>query len=107
MRTQKEFATSDNDRWTLGTRPIVEAFFHARFFLEMAVRYAMLEAPPRPLPSGYAALLYLYQAGGSLRPSSGPPHHHDLYGLTPQQFDAILSLAEPNPVPKPDRWKPL
>jgi len=59
--TGKEFATSDNDRWTIGTRPIVEAFFHARFFLEMAVRYAMLEAPPRPLPSGYAALLYLYQ----------------------------------------------
>jgi hypothetical protein len=59
--TGKEFATSDNDRWTLVTRPIVEAFFHARFFLEMAVRYAKLETPPRPLPSGYAALLHLYQ----------------------------------------------
>lgn len=59
--TGKEFATSDNNRWTLSTRPIVEAFFHARFFLEMAVRYATLEAPPRTLPSGYAALLYLYQ----------------------------------------------
>lgn len=59
--TGKEFVTSDNDRWTLVTRPIVEAFFHARFFLEMAVRYGMLEAPPRPLPSGYGALLYLYQ----------------------------------------------
>jgi hypothetical protein len=59
--TGKEFATSDNERWTLVTRPIVEAFFHARFFLEMAVRYAMLEAPPRRLPSGYAVLLYLYQ----------------------------------------------
>jgi hypothetical protein len=58
--TGKEFATSDNDRWTLVTRPIVEAFFHARFFLEMAVRYAKLETPPRPLPSGYAALLHLY-----------------------------------------------
>lgn len=34
------------------------------------------------------------------------PHHHDLYGLPPQQFDAILSVAEPNPVPKSDRWKP-
>jgi hypothetical protein len=59
--TGKEFATSDNHRWTLVTRPIVEAFFHARFFLEMAVRYAKLETPPRPLPSGYAALLYLFQ----------------------------------------------
>jgi hypothetical protein len=45
-------------------------------------------------------------AGGSLRPSSGPPHHHDLFGLTPQQLDAILSVPEPNPVPKPDRWTP-
>jgi hypothetical protein len=59
--TGKEFAISDNDRWTLVTRPIVEAFFHARFFLEMAVRYAKLETLPRPLPSGYAALLHLYQ----------------------------------------------
>jgi len=56
-----EFSTSDNNRWALVTRPIVEAFFHARFFLEMAVRYATLEAPPSPLPSGYAALLHLYQ----------------------------------------------
>ena len=48
----------------------------------------------------------ILKAGGSLRPSSGPPHHHDLYGLTPQQFDAILSLPEPNPVARPDRWKP-
>jgi hypothetical protein len=42
------------------TRPILEAFFHARFFLEMAVRHADIEAPPQPLPSGYAALLYLF-----------------------------------------------
>jgi hypothetical protein len=59
--TGKEFTTADNEHWTLATRPIVEAFFHARFFLEMAVRYASLDSPPRPLPSGYAALLYLYQ----------------------------------------------
>lgn len=53
--------TADNNHWSLVTRPIVEAFFHARFFLEMAVRYAPIDAPPRPMPSGYAALLYLYQ----------------------------------------------
>jgi len=45
-------------------------------------------------------------AGGSLRPSAGPPHHHDLWGLTPEQFDAILSPPEANPVPKEDRWMP-
>lgn len=43
------------------TRPILEAFFHARFFLEMAVRYADLPGPPTSLPSGWAALLYLYE----------------------------------------------
>ncbi len=58
--TGKEFTQADNARWTEVTRPILEAFFHARFFLEMAVRYAELASPPQPLPSGYAALLYLF-----------------------------------------------
>jgi hypothetical protein len=56
----REFHFVDNARWPESSRPIVEAFFHARFFLEMAVRYADLETPPAPLPSGYAALLCLY-----------------------------------------------
>ena len=59
--TGKTFALADNLRWTEVTRPILEAFFHARFFLDMAVRYAVLNSPPSPLPSGYAALLALYQ----------------------------------------------
>jgi hypothetical protein len=59
--TGKAFRLEDNERWLEVTRPIVEAFFHARFFLEMAVRYADLQAPPQPLPSGYAALLYLFR----------------------------------------------
>ena len=43
------------------TRPILEAFFHARFFLEMAARYgAELGKPPQVLPSGWAAFLYLF-----------------------------------------------
>ena len=50
----------DNRDWTRATRPLIEAFFHARFFLEMASRYDTLEKPPGLLPSGYAALLYLY-----------------------------------------------
>ena len=55
------FSTADNAHWLTVSRPVVEAFFHARFFLEMAVRYSEIDAPPSPLPSGYAALLYLYQ----------------------------------------------
>jgi hypothetical protein len=59
--TGKTFQTDHNRRWTEETRPILEAFFHARYFLEMAVRYGEeLEHPPRMLPSGWAALLYLY-----------------------------------------------
>ena len=59
--TGKVFKTEDNSRWLEVTRPILEAFFHARFFLEMAVRYENLQAPPQVLPSGYAALLYLFR----------------------------------------------
>lgn len=56
-----QFEPEHNRRWLEVTRPIAEAFFHARFFLEMAVRYGTtLERPPRTVPSGWAAFLYLY-----------------------------------------------
>ena len=59
--TGKEFTLDDNSRWVEITRPIVEAFFHARYFLELAVRYGeVLESPPKGMPSGWAAVLYLY-----------------------------------------------
>ena len=58
--TGKEFTPGMNADWECHTRPILEAFMHARFFLEMAVRYAHLPSPPDPLPSGWAALLCLY-----------------------------------------------
>ena len=60
--TEKDFTPEDNSHWLEVTRPIVEAFFHARYFLEMAVRYGReLTVAPQMLPSGWAALLYLYQ----------------------------------------------
>ncbi|KAF0246972.1 MAG: hypothetical protein FD180_195 [Planctomycetota bacterium] len=59
--TGKEFGPDHNQKWLEVVRPIVEAFFHARFMLEMAVRYGQtLKTPPRMLPSGWAALLYLF-----------------------------------------------
>lgn len=59
--TGKTFEPEHNRQWLETTRPIVEAFFHARYFLEMAVRYGTkLKAPPQTLPSGWAAFLYLY-----------------------------------------------
>lgn len=57
----RAFEREDNARWLDVTRPMLEAFFHARFMLEMVVRYGgELEAPPRLLPSGWGAVLYLY-----------------------------------------------
>jgi hypothetical protein len=59
--TGKEFEREHNARWLEVTRPIVEAFLHAKFMLEMAVKYGKtLEAPPCRLPNGWAAILYLY-----------------------------------------------
>jgi hypothetical protein len=48
--TGKTFAMQDNENWLPTTRPILEAFFHARYFLDMAVRYGTFESPPLPLP---------------------------------------------------------
>ena len=59
--TGKKFATEHNARWLEVTRPIVEAFFHARYFLDMISKYGRrLRTPPAMLPSGWAAVLYLY-----------------------------------------------
>ena len=57
------FDRSWNADWLAKTRPIVEAFCHARFMLEMAVKYGReLDDVDSSLPSGWAALLYLYDA---------------------------------------------
>jgi hypothetical protein len=59
--TGKVFEHEHNRRWNETTRPILEAFAHARYFLEMIVRYGRtLDQPPMLLPSGWAAVLYLY-----------------------------------------------
>ena len=57
----KNFELEHNKNWTHHTRPFVEAFFHAKFFLEMVVKYGKeMEEPPDMLPSGWAAVLCLY-----------------------------------------------
>ena len=59
--TGKDWEPSHNERWLEHTRPIIEAYLHARYFLEMAVRCGKnLTAPPRLLPTGWAAVLELY-----------------------------------------------
>lgn len=59
--TGRSFSYEDNERWDEATRPMLEAFFHARFFLECATRSAIsLKKPPNMMPSDWASLLYLY-----------------------------------------------
>ena len=59
--TGKSFTYEMNQRWTKETRPIVEAFFHAQYFLAMVCKYGReLKEPPTSLPSGWAAVLELY-----------------------------------------------
>ena len=57
----KDFELEHNNNWTNHTRVFLEAFFHAKYFLEMAVKYGKeLNEAPSTLPSGWAALLCLY-----------------------------------------------
>ena len=59
--TGKEFQPEHNRNWPDHTRPIVEAFLHTRYFLEMMLKYGReLESPPDFLPFGWAAILELY-----------------------------------------------
>jgi hypothetical protein len=59
--TGKVFTDEMNATWDESTRPLLEAYFHAHYFLTMAIKYgAALNEPPQILPSGWAALLYLY-----------------------------------------------
>lgn len=56
-----KFDLYHNDRWLEKTRPQMEAFFHTKFLLEQAIEAAKtLEEAPNLLPSGWAAVLYLF-----------------------------------------------
>ncbi|MEZ6131799.1 MAG: hypothetical protein R3C59_24330 [Planctomycetaceae bacterium] len=59
--TGKKFDIRMNKHWLQETRPIVEAFCHAKYFLEMVCRFAdEIKEPQQLLPSGWASVLYLY-----------------------------------------------
>ena len=60
--TGKSFEPAHNQAWVENTRPIVDAYFHARFMLDMVVKYGQeLDEAPNVLPSGWATVLELYQ----------------------------------------------
>lgn len=65
--TDKEFQGSETNHWHTDARPMIEAYFHARYFLQMLIKYARKEVgrngegePDASLASGWAACLYLY-----------------------------------------------
>jgi len=59
--TGKNFEQETNANWVAETQPIVNAYLHARFFLEIAIKYGNeLAFPPNIMPSGWALILYLY-----------------------------------------------
>ena len=59
--TGKTFDMTHNQAWLIHTGPILEALFHAQYFLKMMCKYGKtLETLPSPMPSGWAAILYLY-----------------------------------------------
>jgi hypothetical protein len=59
--TGEEFTLEHNEKWEQTCRPFLEAFFHAKYFLEMAVKYGKkYEKPPKRAHSGWAALLSFY-----------------------------------------------
>jgi hypothetical protein len=59
--TGKRFEPATNSNWCEETRPILEAFFHAREMLKFLVKYAEMSELPQCLPSGLAAILCLYK----------------------------------------------
>ncbi|MBI2666075.1 hypothetical protein HYX13_00525 [Candidatus Woesearchaeota archaeon] len=64
--TEKKWIPEHNLRWEKECRPIIEAFFHAHYFLEMVVKYGKelqvgQEEVNNCLPSGWAAVLELYE----------------------------------------------
>lgn len=56
----KPFESEHNRQWTVHTRPFLEAFFPATFFLEMAVKYGkeLSHAPTMLLPVGPHCFVY-------------------------------------------------
>jgi len=59
--TGTKFEMEHNENWKQHTRPIVEAFLHAKYFVEMMVKYGReAKAPTNFFPSGWAAILTLY-----------------------------------------------
>jgi len=56
----KSFKMDHNKNWNKHLLPMIQAFYHMKFFLEMTIKYSNLEDAPEVLPMGWAALLHFY-----------------------------------------------
>ncbi|NLI79049.1 MAG: hypothetical protein GX442_21730 [Candidatus Riflebacteria bacterium] len=59
----KKWEMAHNENWSFHTRPFVDAYFHAQFFLAMAVKYGRKyrwrKRVPNVIPCGWGALMCL------------------------------------------------
>lgn len=59
--TGKEFELSHNANWLATVRPMMEALFYAKYFMELVIKCGkLMETAEAILPSGWAAVLCLY-----------------------------------------------
>jgi len=58
--TGREFDLSHNENWPPHTRPILEALFHAHYFVKMACKYGRKELRWDLMQNGQAALQCLF-----------------------------------------------
>ena len=57
-----QFSETTNENWEAETKPILEAFWHTKYFVNMMIKYAKeLETVESPLEPGMAAVLYLFE----------------------------------------------
>lgn len=60
--TAHQFTATTNENWEAETKPILEAFWHTKYFVNMMVKYGKeLEKVERALQPGMAAVLYLFE----------------------------------------------
>lgn len=60
--TGKQFDLSHNENWGKHTRPMMEAYFHAKTFLDMMIECGRrMDEASSLLPSDWAAVLYLFK----------------------------------------------
>jgi hypothetical protein len=60
--TKHRFSVTTNENWEAETKPILEAFWHTKYFINMMVKYAKdFEKVEMPMQPGMAAVLYLFE----------------------------------------------